>query len=251
MASYDIIGSIAILKSDGVKKAELVKLGKKILKTRPSVKTIVVKAERFKGRLRTIKVKNLLGEKNLDTEYRENGCIFKLNVEKAYFSSRLSNERLEVARKVKKKDRVLVMFAGVAPYSIVIGKLSKCAEVIGVELGREPSKYVVANIKANKLTNVKHIQGDVKKKVGKELGKFDVIVMPRPNLRESFLKQALAVSKKGTRIFYYGFSKQSEADKMVGALEKEAGGKIKILKVKKAGDIAPYKFRYRIEMRVL
>ena len=138
MASYDIIGSIAILKSDGVKKAELVKLGKKILKTRPSVKTIVVKAERFKGRLRTIKVKHLLGEKNLDTIYKENNCKFKINVEKAYFSSRLSNERLEISKKIKKKDRVLVMFAGVAPFSIVIGKKSKCKEVVGVELGRIP-----------------------------------------------------------------------------------------------------------------
>ena len=32
---------------------------------------------------------------------------------------------------------------------------------------------------------------------------------------------------------------------------KEFGKKIKILRVLKAGDIAPYKFRWRIEMKVL
>ncbi|MFH1325148.1 MAG: hypothetical protein ABIH49_00060 [archaeon] len=32
--------------------------------------------------------------------------------------------------------------------------------------------------------------------------KFEVIVMPRPQLKESFLREAFMLSKKGTRIFY-------------------------------------------------
>ena len=250
MTSYDIVGSIAILKED--KKAKLMKFAKKILKTRPSIKTVVVKAERFKGRLRTIKVKHLAGKKNLNTTYKENGCVFKLNVEKAYFSSRLANERLEIARKIKKKDRVLVMFSGVAPFPIIIQKIAKPAGIVAVELGRDANKFAKENLKMNKMTaKIDLIQGDVKKKVNSKLGKFDVIVMPRPNLKDSFIKQALAVSKRGSRIFYYGFSKESEVRKMIEELKNEAKSKIKVLRVKKAGDIAPYKYRYRIEMKVL
>jgi tRNA (guanine37-N1)-methyltransferase len=249
MAPYDIVGNIAIIKSEHLKKSEIGKLVKTLLK-RPNIKTVVEKAERFKGRLRTIKVKHLAGEKQVGALYKENGCLFKVNVGKAYFSSRLSNERLEVARKVKKGDRVLVMFAGVAPYSIVIGKLSKCKEVVGIELGKIPSQYAKENIKLNKLKNVKHIQGDVKKVIPKLKGKFDVIVMPRPNLKDSFLKDALKVASKGTKIIYYGFSKDEDKKKMIDALKGESK-KIKILKVKKAGDIAPYKHRYRIEIKVL
>lgn len=250
MAPYDIIGSIAVLKTEGMKKSAVDRQVKQLLK-RPSVRTVVAKADRFKGRLRTLKVKHLAGEKSLDTIYRENSCVFKINIEKAYFSSRLSNERLEIARKVKRKDRVLVMFAGVAPYSIVIGKLSKCVEVVGVELGKIPSKYAVENIKANKLSNVKHIQGDVKRKVNSKLGKFDVIVMPRPNLKETFIKEALKVAKKNARIFYYGFGRLDDIKKEIEKLKKEARGKIKVLRIKKAGDIAPYKYRWRIEIKVL
>ena len=84
--------------------------------------------------------------------------------------------------------------------------------------------------------------------------KFDVIMMPRPQLKETFLKDAFRFSKKGTRIYYYDFCRQDETEKIVEKIEKEArecGKKVKILKVKKAGEIAPYKIRVRVDFRVL
>jgi tRNA (guanine37-N1)-methyltransferase len=216
-----------------------------------NIKTVVEKARRFKGRLRTIRVKHLLGEKNLIAEHKESGCRFRLDIEKCYFSSRLSNDRLEIAKKVKKGDKVLCMFSGVAVYPIIIAKHSKPGEIVAIELGRECNKYARENIRLNKVEDkIRLIQGDVKKKI-RGLGKFDMIVMTRPNLKYSFLKEALKVAKKGTKIFYYGFSRQDDVKKMIGDLKKEAKGKIKILKTKKAGDIAPYKYRYRVEIRVL
>jgi tRNA G37 N-methylase Trm5 len=78
--------------------------------------------------------------------------------------------------------------------------------------------------------------------------------MARPNLKDSFLKYGLSVCKKGSRIFYYGFCNISEKKKMVDDLINEAKSlkrKIKVLRVVKAGDTAPYKYRYRVEIRVL
>ena len=83
---------------------------------------------------------------------------------------------------------------------------------------------------------------------------FDVIVMPRPQLKDTFLKEAFKVSKKGTRIFYYGFCKEDEKEKILEQIKEEAKKskkKIKIMKVKKAGEIGPYKIRLRVDLRVL
>ena len=88
----------------------------------------------------------------------------------------------------------------------------------------------------------------------KKQGKFDVIVMTRPNLQKSFLREGLLASRKGGRIFYHGFCHEDDLKELIRDLEKEAytlGKKIKIASVKKIGDIAPYKFRYRIEIKVL
>ena len=250
MVSYDVIGSIAILKFGKEKVREKKKIALRLLKEHKNLRTVLEKIEKVKGRLRTYKTRFLAGIKTKETIHLESGCRFKLDVEKCYFSPRLSNERLEIARQIKSKDKILVMFAGVAPYSIVIAKLSG-AKVVSVEINRLASKYAEENVKLNKLVGkVEIIQGDVKKVVRK-LGKFDVIVMPRPQLKESFLKGAFLSSKRGTKIFYYDFGKDvSEILEKIYKESKKARKKIIIEKVKKAGEIAPYKFRFRIEFRV-
>lgn len=254
MADYDIIGNIAILKGESKSKKEKLKEAKELL-TKPGVKTVVEKATNVHGRLRTIKTKHLAGVKTLIAEHKENACIFKFNIETCYFSPRLSNERQTIACKIKASDKVLVMFAGVGVYPIVIYKYSKPFKIVSVELGKECCKYFKENLKLNKipLGKIEIIQGDVKKKINSSLGKFDVVIMARPNLRESFLKWGLIASKKRTRLIYYGFCKDSEVKKMADDLVLEAKSlkrKIKIIKSTPAGEIAPYKHRYRVEIKV-
>jgi tRNA (guanine37-N1)-methyltransferase len=259
MASYDILGNIAIIKTEesGKIKTKSQKLiqAKKLLK-QPSVKTVIEKASNVQGRLRKIKTKHIAGKKNLIAIYKENNCTFKLNVESCYFSPRLSNDRKEIAKKIKKSDKVLVMFAGVGPYPIVFYKLAKPKQITSIELSRECNKYQKENLRLNKIPKdkIEIIQGDVKKRITKDLGKFEVIMMARPNLKPTFLNQALIVSKKNTKIFYHGFCHKDKLPELKTSLIKEAKNlkrKIKIINTTKAGDIAPYKFRYRIEIKVL
>jgi len=255
MASYDILGNIVIIKGEGKSKRQKVVQAKKLLKN-PNIKTVLEKIGNVHGRLRTINVKHIAGKKNLIALHKENDCMFKFNVKTCYFSSRLSNERKSIAQKIKKKDRILVMFAGVGVYPIVIYKYVKPKEIIGVEIGRDCSKYFKENLKLNKISfeRIKIIQGDVKRKVNRGLGKFDVVIMTRPNLKHSFLEQGFSVCKKDTKIFYYGFCRDNEIKSLVKDIKEEAKKfkkKIKILRVVKAGEIAPYKFRYRIEIKVL
>jgi len=254
MASYDFIGNIAVMKFGKEKKKEKIKLAKQLLK-RKNITTVVEKSDKVRGRLRTLKTKHLVGEKTLETLYKENGCKFRLNIETCYFSPRLSEERKEIASLVRKKDRVLVLFSGVDPYAILIAKKAK--EVVSIELSRACDKYAKTNIKLNHLSNLTHIQGDVKKVIEKQkrkLGKFDVIVMPRPNLKNSFLEDGFKLVKKGTKIHYYCFGHEDKLGKLIKQVHEEskkAKKKIKILKIKKAGNIAPYKFRYRVDILVL
>ena len=181
--------------------------------------------------------------------------MFRFNIDETYFSPRLSNERKEIANKIKKGDKVLVMFAGISPYSIVIAKLSKAEIVYSNEINRKANEYAKLNIELNKLKNkVILIPGDIKRVAEKLRDKFDVIVMPRPQLKDSFLKQAFSLSKLGTRIYYYDFCKSNEInlikDKVLNEARKNKK-KIQILKIKKAGEISPYKYRIRIDLKVL
>ena len=82
-------------------------------------------------------------------------------------------------------------------------------------------------------------------------GKFDKIIMPRPQLKETFLKFIWKFAKKNSEIFYYDFGK--DINLILKNIEKEAKlgkKKITILEYRKAGEIAPYKFRFLIRFRV-
>jgi len=268
---YDVLGNIVIVKFPvGMGKKEKEKIAKKILKEKKSVSTVVEKIGKFKGRLRKQKTKHVFGLRTKESRYKENGCVFRFNIDETYFSPRLGNERKELSKKIKKGEKVLVMFSGVSPYAIVIAKNSKAEKVYSNEINREANKYGKLNIELNKLkSKVELLPGDIKKVAGKIKSlrtnpsvrlpnrpplKYDIIVMPRPQLKESFLKEAFVLSKKGTRIFYYDFCDENLISEVVDKIKseaKKAKKKIKILKTKVAGEVGPYKVRVRVDFKVL
>src|SRR3989338_9994686 len=163
MGHYDLLGDVVIVKFKREVSAKEKKCwAEAFLKERPGVVTVVEKVGKFKGRLRTQMTKHLLGEKTKEVLYRENGCMFRFNIDTCYFSPRLAAERQEVAAMVKKGERVLVMFGGVAPFAVVIAKQGKAERVVSVELSRACLPYAQENIKRNKVgAIVEAVQGDV------------------------------------------------------------------------------------------
>jgi tRNA G37 N-methylase Trm5 len=145
------------------------------------------------------------------------------------------------------------MFSGVGPYPIVVAKILKRngikAKIFSNELNEKANYYEKKNIILNKLTDyVFQICGDARKipKMTKE--KFDVVLMPRPNIEETFLKTAIRVSKKGARIFYHGFGVE---EKVIEEIRKDAGKKIGKIEIRKAGDIGPNIYRWQASFKVL
>jgi tRNA (guanine37-N1)-methyltransferase len=249
----DIIGEIAILKFPRRTLRITKKLrARKFLKYNKNVNTVLEKTEKFSGRLRILKTKWLAGIKTKKTTYKENGCIFKFDVDETYFSPRLSNERklaaeevLKISKKIK-DPKILVMFAGIGPYPLAIAKKLKKekikTEITLNELNKKANSYAKENIKINKLQDyIKLIPGDANSIPKKTKEKFDIILMPRPNLKDTFLKTALKLSKKGTYIFYHGFGTKEE---VLEEIRKDTKNKISEIEIRKAGDIGVGKWRW-------
>jgi len=253
----DIVGNIAILKFKKTTPWLIKKYkGWRFLKTHKNLTTVLEKVDKFSGVLRIPKTVYLAGEKTFETTYKENNCLFKFDINKTYFSPRLSNERKviseEVTKLVKNNSKILVCFAGVAPYPITIAKQlkkeKKKATIISNELNKDACTYAKENIKLNKVQDIiKVICDDAKNLPQKTKEKFDIILMPRPNLKETFLKEILKMSKKGTTIFYHGFGTREE---VISEIKRDTKGKIGKIDIRKAGDIGPYKFRWQCTFKV-
>jgi tRNA (guanine37-N1)-methyltransferase len=255
----DIIGTIAILKFPKktwwiTKKIK----AKNFLRTHTQITTVVEKIEGFTGTLRTQKTKHLAGKKTKETLYKENNCLFKVHLDETYFSPRLSNERKLLAEEIlqqtkrKKHPRILIMFAGIGPFPIVIAKklkqTKKQATIISSELNKKATELTKENIKLNKVERyITVIQGDSKNLTRKKLEPFDTILMARPNLQETFLQTTLQLTKKGTTIHYHGFGTK---EKVLEEIKKETKNKIGKITIRKAGDIKAYEYRWLATFKV-
>ncbi len=252
--SYDIIGDIAIVKiPDELKKHQKI-IANAILEEHKNIQTVLKKSDIHSGLFRTQKLSHVFGKKTKETVYRENGCIMKLNVEKTYFSPRLSNERKRIANLVMPGEEILVMFSGIAPYALVIAKNTKAKEIYCVELNPDAHKYALENVKLNKLKNIRLFKGDVKKIVPKIRKKFDRILMPLPKGGEDFLGIALKAAKKGTTIHFYDFVDESLFPEVsVGKVKRAcniAKKKCRVINSVKCGQYGIRKFRVCIDFRL-
>ncbi len=256
--SFDIIGEIIVVQIpfDIEKKSKIV--AETLLNQHKNIKAVYARGK-FYGRLRKPKLKWLAGKKILETTYKESGCLFKLNIKTCFFSPRLATDRLDIARMCKPKERVIVLFSGIAPYGLVIAKNVVVKKVVCVEISKECSKYALENVKLNKIRNVEIIQGDVKRicPILKKKGElFDRIIMGRPQLKETFLKEALMISKKGTIIHFQDFVKEDEilkkvSEKRILDAASKAKLKVKILGIKFLRELAPRKHNIRVDFKIL
>ena len=246
--SWDIVGDIAILDIPIQLDDEKELIGNTLLNTFKPIRVVVNKLSEVKTEYRTRKFEIIAGEDRTETIYREYECRYKLDIEGAYFSPRLGTERIRIANQVKADERVLVMFAGIGFYPVLIAKKSN-AEVYGIELNPVAFGYMEENIRLNKVS-VTPIQGDVRKKTS-DLGKFDRVVMPLPKDAENFLDISLPALKDDGIIHFYDFARNGEETaKKVEKICLELGYETKILDVVRCGSYSPALSRFCTDFRI-
>ena len=247
-SSFDVVGDIMIFSEFPKELSRKEKLiGNIILKTYPHINTILKKTRKFSGKFRTSKLKVIAGEKRKETIHKENNVFIKLDVEKVYFSARMSNERKRVTELVKPDESVLVMFSGSGAYPLVIAKNSNAKEVYGIEINPTAHKYALDNVKKNKLENkIKLFLGDADKVTPKINKRFDRILMPLPKGGEKFLGLTLKYLRKNGMVHFYDFLHEGEFYKAENKAKKacdKSKRKYKKLDMVKCGQHSPGFFR--------
>jgi len=258
--SYDIIGSrekaVAIIEIPDELKNKEKEIAEKILKRHKNVKSVLKKISSRKGIFRTREYEFLLGDKNTEIIHLEHGCRLKLDPQKAYFSSREGTERLRISKIVKPRETVLVMFAGIGPYSVIIAKKqSKINKIVSIEINPIAFEYMKENIRLNRLgEKIIPILGDVKEKCKDWIGKCDRVIMPLPKDAWNFFDIAYkCLKKKGGFIHLYTIENENTVEdkvkKTINTLKKKIKRKIKF-KIKKVLPYSPRTNKYCIDLEL-
>lgn len=206
--SFDIIGDIAILKVPNDDAANAKAAATQTLAIHKCVKTVFLQTSPVSGDFRVRRLKLLLGEDKTATRYRESGCVFAVDVEKCYFSPRLSGERARIAGLVRGGETVVNMFAGVGCFSVIIAKTAAESRVFSIDVNPAAFNCMVDNVRINRVYGkVTPLLGDSKEVIKAQLqGKADRVLMPLPEKALEYLPYAVSALKaSGGCIHVYDF----------------------------------------------
>ena len=227
-SSYDVLGSIAVVKLSEEVLPYASEIGKAIIATQKAIKTVcsdIGVADEF----RTRRIEVIAGDHALETLHREFGLVFKMDISKVFFSPRLATERELVSSQVSPGEVVIDMFAGVGPFSIMIAKHRSPKAVYAIDSNPEAIRYMEENIALNKVRNISPILGDARVKTA-EVEKADRVIMNLPHGAHEFMTEAVRALKPGGTIHYYVIAEESALEERMDEIRSLAVREGRVMK---------------------
>ncbi len=249
-SSYEIVGDIAVIKVPDKLVPYRVELGEALLSLHSNV-NVVLEDSGVEGELRVRDVVYLAGEKRTRTVHKEHGAEFVVDLSKAYFSPRLATERWRVVQQVSPGERVLDMFAGVGPYSILIAKHTDVKKVHAVDLNPEAVSLLKENVQRNKVEEIVYTMEADARNVDI---KADRIIMNLPHSARDFFQNALSCLKShGGYIHHYDMVEEEDVEYMIEHLKdlaKACGYQTEILDLREVRTYSATKIHVAVDLKL-
>ncbi len=249
---FDVIGDIAIIDADD---PDATRIAKALIEYRKSINVVLGAVGPVEGEFRTRQWVVLAGEHRTHTVHKEHGCRYNVDLAGAYFSARLGTERKRVADMVKPGQYVVDLFAGVGPFSILIGKSVPGASVVAVDKNPGAVKLLRENIRLNRLDNVTAVEDDARHAAGNLKHSADHVIMNLPQSAREFLDCGILAAKNGGVVHFYDITHEDDLYGTSWGLIQEAaartGRKVECTGRRIVRSYAPYQYNVCIEFRVI
>lgn len=253
--SFDIVGDIAIIKVPSGLAEYRLSLAEALLEELPYIKTVLRQSSPHAGDYRLRELEWLAGEPRTTTIHSEHGCRFKVDLAKAYFTPRLSYERLRVASLANEGELVFNMFAGVGCFSILLAKMKR-AEVVSVDLNADAARLMSENVSLNKVRGLVHVVHGDSRSLGLagEGSWADRVLMPLPLKSLEFLDAAIHAARLRGVIHFYGEAAGTKDEALrrvqlnVERRARELGAEVRLLKSRIVREVGPRKFQVALDM---
>ncbi|MDK2869769.1 MAG: tRNA (guanine37-N1)-methyltransferase [Pyrococcus sp.] len=245
----DIVGDIAIITLPDEVLPRVEEVAKAIKTLYPEVK-VIARRGFHEGEFRVRNLEVVWGENRLVTIHKENGVLIKVDLSKVFFNPRMKGERYRIAKLVKDGEKILVPFAGILPYPLVIAKFRN-VEITAVELNPYAVSLGMENIELNKNRlkgKIKLIHGDVFEVLPK-LGTFDRVISPTPKGVDAL---EITLSKAEKFLHYYDFVHEGEIEvfkRRIVEMCRELGKDCNV-KVKKVSDYKPHIYKVCADIEI-
>ncbi len=249
--AFDTIGDIAVIEVPKELEAKEKLIAEALYGAHKNIRAVYKKSSDIKGEERVRELKFLYGDEGTKTLHKEHGMMLKLDIDKAYFSPRLSAERERILSLTKDREVVVDLFAGIGPFSILLAK-NRDIKAHAIDVNPPAFEYLKENIRINKVADkVIPLFGDCREVSPKDAATR--VIMNLPKSSNEFLDLAFDVIKEGV-IHYYAISPEENLyDSNIDFIKKVAeqkGRKIEIQNRKIVRPYSPHNYHVAIDVGV-
>jgi tRNA wybutosine-synthesizing protein 2 len=225
------------------KKMMIAKATKELVK---NCETVLLKTGKITGKFREPQLEKLLGDET-ETIVIEHGIKYKFDALKIMFAKGNINERRRYADLIKKGEVIFDFYTGIGYFTLNIAKFSDVLCIYAFELNPISYKYLLENLKLNKIPEEKVIPilGDCRVealKVDKKADRILMGILPSP---KSSLDTAFKIlNEKSGVIHYEGILKEDNPpEKLLNEVIEVAeqhNRSIKLKHIEKIKSYGPY-----------
>ena len=220
VSAFDQIGEVVVVRIPDALLPKRHEIGRALLDEIKVARSVFCQVSAVEGQYRTRKLEVIAGIDDTTTTYQESGCRFKVDVEKAFFSPRLSHERERIAGLVNDGETIVNMFGGVGMFSIIAAMKTQCM-VYNIDSNPVADELCRYNVDLNEYRRkdrhkqqqrrrrkmagrVISICGDASETVSKmDEGVSDRTLMLLPERSDDFVADAVRVTADCGVIHYY------------------------------------------------
>jgi tRNA (guanine37-N1)-methyltransferase len=237
-SSFDIVGDIFVLKLIDELLPHARDIAEALLATNRNARVVVLDRG-VKGEFRTRDLEVLAGENRTTTVQKEYGYRYGMDLAAVYFSPRLATERKRIADICVPEERVMDMFCGVGPFSIMLAGTEKPGSVYAIDKNPEAIKYIIENIKLNRIKKLSPMLGDARE-IAPKLPRPDRIIMNLPHTAIDFLDVALDIVNPGGTIHLYLILEEGALEMMERGILHLAASRKRKLKFRNVHEVHTY-----------
>jgi len=255
--AMDFVGGIAVIEIPPELESHKKTIGEAILKTHKRVGTVLAKSSAVEGVYRLREFEVIAGVEKTETVHREHGCVYHVDLAKAYFSPRLSHEHTRVASLVREGETVVDMFAGVGPFSILMAKKRENVRVYAIDVNPDAVDFLRRNVAVNHVEKkVVPVLGDARQLVRESfMGIADRVIMNLPERAIEYVDVACeAIKPEGGIMHYYEFTsapnpREAAKVRLIEAM-KRTNRNVNVLLVRTVRETAPFTWQVAVDAEI-
>jgi len=255
--AIDFVGDIAVVEIPPELENHKKIIGEAIMKTHKRVATVLAKSGAVEGVYRLREFEVIAGIRKTETIHREHGCVYHVDLAKAYFSPRLSHEHSRVASQVREGETVVDMFAGVGPFSILIAKRRENVRVYAIDVNPDAVDFLRRNVAVNRVEKkVVPVLGDARQVVRESfMGIADRVIMNLPERAIEYVDVACeAIKPEGGIMHYYEFTsapnpRETAKVRLIEAM-KRTNRNVNVLLARTVRETAPFTWQVVVDAEI-